>query len=309
MCSSFNPCAAALLNISPDHLEWHKSQEHYCASKFKLFEDAPATRTLILREQELQDYPKLAQSLAHSHAAICVLLKENTQTSKAAVQESSSSDYAYVQEQDLFLECSGEKCRLSSAANLKIKGRHNLENCLMASYLAYSCGLSIEEIREAITSFTALEHRIEFVAQIDSCSFYNDSKATNIDAATQALGAFDDKPLIILLGGHDKGADLSAFAARVLARCKAAICFGEASELFYAALSKAQPEQLQSKTCKLIKASNLKEAFDLSLKELAAGDCVVLSPACSSYDEFNNYQERGRFFKSLVLENVQKGGE
>ena len=165
----------------------------------------------------------------------------------------------------------------------------------MAAYLA---GAELGAIADAVRSFPGVEHRIEFVRTVSGVSFYNDSKATNVDATMKAIDAFD-QPLWIILGGKDKDSDYTVMREALRKKARAALLIGKAADKIAGHLGDSVP---------LIRAETIDRAVALSYEQAAPGDVVLLAPACASFDQFTGYEQRGRVFKSLVNELVEKSG-
>ena len=188
-------------------------------------------------------------------------------------------------------------CKLSY---ISLFGAHNVTNVMLACAAAYYAGISANEIASAVSSFKALEHRIEPCGCIGEVSFFNDSKATNTDAAICALNAFPNTPLIVLLGGYDKGTPLDDLVASVAKVGCRVICFGKAGPRFY--------EAFQSTSVEAVLVQTMEDATLYAAKVAKSGDAVLLSPACASFDEFNSFEHRGEVFKSIVSNLTQKDG-
>jgi UDP-N-acetylmuramoylalanine--D-glutamate ligase len=185
---------------------------------------------------------------------------------------------------------------------LQIKGPHNLQNAYAACAAALACGASANDIREGLRTFAPIEHRFEPVAQINGVSFINDSKATNTDAAIKAIESFaKESQLIVMFGGRDKGTVLDDLVATCVGRCKLAVCYGEAGERFYAALSQGSIDS------RLV--AGFDQAFDTCVSAATIGDTVLLSPACASFDEFACFEARGDAFKAKVAALMAASGK
>jgi UDP-N-acetylmuramoylalanine--D-glutamate ligase len=169
---------------------------------------------------------------------------------------------------------------------------HNVENVMAAAAIAHLAGARLEDIAAAVTSFPGVEHRIEFVRKLDGVDYYNDSKATNVDATLKAIDAFPGD-LWIILGGKDKGSDYTPLRAPLAERAKGALLIGAARPLIQKALAGAVP---------LTDCETLESAVAFARSNAASGDTVLLAPACASFDQFENYEQRGRRFKHLVAE-------
>ena len=158
----------------------------------------------------------------------------------------------------------------------------------------------MNDVADALASFAPLEHRIEPCGSVAGVVCYNDSKATNVDATLKALAAFGEKKPIVLLGGDDKGTDLSELVAQAQRHCKAVVCFGQAGSRFLEAFNHAQLE--------VYEARHLEDALDVALDHAQSGDIIALSPACASFDEFSCFEERGEVFKALVAQRSKERG-
>jgi UDP-N-acetylmuramoylalanine--D-glutamate ligase len=179
---------------------------------------------------------------------------------------------------------------LLERADIRLRGEHNVENVLAASAAAFLVGAAPAEIAAGVRSFPGVEHRLEFVAEIGGVSFFNDSKATNVDATIKALEAFSGG-LFVILGGKDKGSDYAPLISLLRPRAKRALLIGAATEKIAAQLEGAVP---------LERAETLERAVTSAYKHARPGDTVLLAPACASFDQFENYEHRGRVFKQLV---------
>ena len=181
------------------------------------------------------------------------------------------------------------------ASDTRLRGRHNLENIMAAALLAGFAGASNEGIRAAVQSFQGVEHRLEFVRALDGVEYYNDSKATNVDATLKAIAAFPptrQHGLWIILGGKDKGSDYTPLREPLRQAAKGALLIGAAAEKIACQLSGA---------VRLIDCGTLAKAISEARRLAAPGDTAVLAPACASFDQFDNYEHRGRVFKEIVL--------
>ena len=179
---------------------------------------------------------------------------------------------------------------LMTASEIPVRGRHNIENTLAAATACHLAGASLAQIRAAIKTFKAVEHRLEFVREWRGIAFYNDSKATNVDATSKAIEAFDGG-LWIILGGKDKGSDYTVLREPLRAKAKAALVIGAAAGKIENQLAGAVP---------LLQSVTLDAAIATASSQATAGDTVLLAPACASFDQFDSYEHRGRVFKSIV---------
>ncbi len=280
-----HPYVGILLNITPDHLSWHRSHKNYALAKIKLFQNMDA-HDLIVVDAEDEGIEEFSELIYTDDRRIC----------RVAFEDRGDADASFVREGMLVVRLGGAENELVRADELKISGHHNVINALCAATAALFAGAAPAHVREGLRSFEALEHRIEPCGTIDGVRFYNDSKATNTDAVEKALTAFPDDDVVLLLGGHDKGTPLESFAHTVMDSARAVVCFGDARDRFMEALDKADIEGDVDIAC----ADHLRDAVDVARSLAKQGDVVLLSPACSSFDEFSGYEERGRAFKEYL---------
>jgi UDP-N-acetylmuramoylalanine--D-glutamate ligase len=180
---------------------------------------------------------------------------------------------------------------LMNAKDIPLRGRHNIENSMASSISAWLAGASLQQIAAAIHSFPGVEHRLELVREIDGVEYYNDSKATNVDATLKAIGAFE-RGLWIILGGKDKNSDYTVLREPLHAKARAALLIGAAAQKI--------AEQLGGHSVPLLQCGNLAAAVQKAFRSAEPGDTVLLAPACASFDQFENFEQRGRIFKELV---------
>lgn len=180
-------------------------------------------------------------------------------------------------------------------SEILIPGEHNIENALAAATAASFCGVTRPIIAQVLKTFSGVEHRIELVSQVNGVDYYNDSKATNPDSTIVAINSFPDRGIVLLLGGRDKGVGLDAMCNKIKERVKAVVLLGEAKERFH-------DELLLHNYQNIHLVDDLKQAVLLSAKLALANDVVLLSPACASFDMFNDFEERGKVFKQIVME-------
>lgn len=200
----------------------------------------------------------------------------------------------------LRVEYGDDSIELVAASSLHIKGEHNAGNALAAASAALAAGVAPEHVRRGLRSFQPLEHRLEPCGDIAGVSFFNDSKATNVDATLKALSAFPAKTAVFLLGGHDKGTDLDELVREASQTCSGVVCFGAAGERFAEAFASAKAD------IACVRAAHMEDALDVALSMAEPGQSIVLSPACASFDEFDSFEHRGRVFKQLVDFRAQR---
>lgn len=289
----FAPQVAVLLNITPDHLYWHMTFDAYAEAKKNIYRHLDDTHgTLVI------------DAVCDVTRACVKEFKEKTERGFSyiplgcgdgldcsMIDACGSENAAWLSDGMLHVDYKGESVDLVAASSLHIKGEHNASNALAAASAALAAGVAPEVVRRGLRSFKPLEHRLEPCGDIAGVSFFNDSKATNVDATCKALSAFPKGSAIFLLGGHDKGTELDELveAASV---CRAIVCFGAAGQRFFEALSPLDiPVEL---------ADHMEDALDRAIALAQPGNSVVLSPACASFDEFDSFEHRGRVFKQLV---------
>ena len=284
----FAPRVAVLLNVTPDHLEWHHTMEAYAAAKERAFAN--------LGEGDLA-VVSVDDSWCRAVAERCEA--RGVRTCRLSVAgDPGSPCAAFLREGALVVRLDGEEHELVPTSELRIFGLHNAENALAAAAVALEVGVAEKDVRSGLRSFSPIEHRIEPAGTVGGVSFVNDSKATNTDSVEKARTALPSGTIVLMLGGHDKMTDLASLAAAVCERCRVAVCFGAAGERIASALEQARLET--GAALEVDRAPHLREAFDAAVAAARPGETVLLSPACSSFDEFSNMAERGRLFKELV---------
>ena len=283
-----HPRVACLLNVTPDHLEWHGSMQAYADAKERVFRQLDE-RDLAVISVEDEWCRAMAERMQARGLRVCRV---------SVHAELDDACAAFVRDGRLVVRLDGVEHPLVSAQNLNIHGDHNVQNALVAAATAVELGVSDDAVSHGLLSFRPLEHRIEPCGTVAGVQYVNDSKATNVDSVEKALTAFVPGKVVVLLGGHDKGTALNTLAHAVSSRCKAAVCYGEAGER----IAKALRDEDGDMGLLVEQAPHMKEALDAARKLASAGDVVLLSPACSSFDEFTSYQQRGRRFKELVAE-------
>lgn len=280
-----HPRCACLLNITPDHIEWHGSMEAYAAAKEKVFANLTAQDLAVIGDTD-EWCRAIADRLRARGLRTLVVDVEHDQGGPHA---------AFERDGFLVVRIDGVEHVLLRADELRIKGAHNVENALAAASMALELGVSVEDANAGLRAFNPIEHRIEPCGTVGSIHFVNDSKATNPDSVEKALTAFEQGRIVILLGGYDKGLNLDPLARAVAGRVRAAICFGGCGPRFAQACAAAGMGK-----DRVLVAGRLRDAFEAAVSVARPGDTVLLSPACSSFDEFHDMGERGRLFKQLV---------
>ncbi len=284
-----HPKVAILLNVTPDHLSWHRSLEHYEASKMRAFANLdPSDLAILVTDDEA--CAREAAALEVRGLRVCRV---------SAFSRPLGADAAWVGDGELVVELGDARYELGRAEDLHIKGPHNHTNALAAATAALFVGADATSVAEALADFEPLAHRVEPVGSRDGITYIDDSKATNTDAVEKALDAAEAGRTIVLLGGTDKGTDLTSLSEKVAEVCKAAVCYGEAGPRIRAALEAAGFASVES-------AAHMADALDVARGIAVPGDTILLSPACASFDEFSGFEERGDVFQALVAEKAGK---
>ena len=279
----FHAAIVAELNVTPDHIVRHGSMEVYQAMKEKLFAAQTVEDFLVLN----YDDPHTRGMAERAKGRVCFFSRREELTEGATVRADGM----------IVIRWNDEEHVLIAVNELGIPGGHNIENALAAAAMAFFAGVTPAEMRPVLRAFKGVEHRIEFVRTLDGISYYNDSKATNTDSAIKALEAFDGH-IILIAGGDDKLTDLTEFMALVHARVDELILVGDAAERFAVA---AQDAGVSAEH--IHRASyHMEEAVRIAHEIASAGQTVLLSPACASFDMYGGYEERGRDFKRIVNE-------
>jgi len=275
----FHPSIAVILNITPDHLDRHGSFENYARAKERIFAAQHKCDFVVLNA----DNPRAAEAASRSAANVYWFSIEHSVMQGAWLEQGA---VVYRSSPDAATE------NVMPLSGIPLKGAHNVENVLAAVVAARLAGAPAEAIRRAIEAFQAVEHRLEFVASVNGVEFYNDSKATNVDATAKAVAAFESG-IHLILGGKDKGSDYTQLAQLLRARVRAVYTIGSAAA------------KIESQLRGIVSIQSC-ETLDTAVSAAAAaarpGEVVLLAPACSSFDQFENYEHRGRVFKDLVSE-------
>jgi len=273
----FRPRVAAILNLTPDHLDRHRSMAEYKRVKERIFARQTQDDCLVLNYDDLE----VREMASRARSRVCYFSRRN------ALPEG-----VFVSGERIVISWNGMRYDVLNMGEMRIKGAHNVENALAATAVAFFAGAQPLDIAAALRSFAGVEHRIELVATINGVEYYNDSKATNPESSIKALEAFPGN-LILIAGGRDKHTDLSEMMRLVRQKVDHLILLGEAGERFEKAAIAAGVDNIH-----IVK--DMAAAVALSHKIARPPQTVLLSPACASYDMFKNYEERGRVFKDLV---------
>jgi UDP-N-acetylmuramoylalanine--D-glutamate ligase len=275
----FHPWIAVILNITPDHLDRHGTFESYAAAKERIFARQDASDFLVLNADD-----RVTQVCA-SRAKSEVFWFSGT---KAVRRGAFVRDGVIV-----WVEKEGGVTEpVMPVAEIPLKGAHNVENVLAAVCTARLAKIPAESVRASVAGFRAVEHRLEFVRKFNEVEYYNDSKATNVDAAMKAVASFPGG-IHLILGGKDKDSDYATMSDMLKKRVKVVYTVGSAAEKI---------ERQLHGVVKMVSAQTIETAVAEAAKAAMPGDVVLLSPACSSFDQFENYEHRGRVFRQSVME-------
>lgn len=276
---AFRPKGATILNISPDHLDRYRTMKDYIDAKAAIFSRQKKDDFLVLNADD-EDVMNLYDSrLRQRKDSPTIFFFSRNREVKGL----------YYRGGKVYCNISGHQ-ELIDAEDIMIKGMHNLENAMAASAMAILSGCDLDAVRNALKSFGGLEHRLEFVRELNGVRFINDSKGTNVGAVIKSLEGFSE-PVILIAGGRDKAGDFSLMRSIVKEKVKCLILIGEAREKIREALGDLT---------ETILASSLEDAVGLATQVAVNGDVVLLSPACASFDMFRDFEDRGRKFKEIV---------
>lgn len=275
---TFRPDVSAILNITPDHLNRHGTMEEYIRVKESITKNQTAEDWCVLNYED----PQLRRFGQEECVAQVVFF------SSARPVEGG----LYLEGDAIISELDGEKEIVLHTGELQILGRHNHENVMAAIGICRKMGVPMEKIRHACRAFQAVEHRIEFVREVQGVAYYNDSKGTNPDAAIQAVKAMT-RPTVLIGGGYDKGSTYEEWIATFPGRVKLLVLLGQTAPKIAAEAGAMGFEDI-------VYADDLEAAVTIASSYAEPGDAVLLSPACASWGMFKNYEERGRIFKELV---------
>jgi UDP-N-acetylmuramoylalanine--D-glutamate ligase len=271
---TFRPSISVFLNLTPDHLDRHHTMEAYGTAKARLFENQTGDDAAVLNADDAATTP-YAPSLPRVYWF----------SRKQRVAQG-----AHVRGQEIVFRQDGAEEVLLKLEDIPLAGSHNVENVLAAASAARLAGAPVSAIAKGVRSFAGVEHRLEFVSEIAGVRYYNDSKATNVDATLKALDAFPGR-ILIILGGKDKESDYTVLQKPLREKAILALLIGAAAEKI---------ENQISGSVALERAETLERAVETASHAAQRGDVVLLAPACASFDQFQNYEHRGRVFKDLV---------
>jgi len=273
----FKPWIAALLNVTPDHLDRHPTQEEYRAAKQRIFENQTSQDWALINV----DDPVVRAMALSARSGVCEF---------SLIQKVKQG--VYLEGGEIRARMHGREFSIVRREALPMRGDHNVANAMAAMSVGLLCGCSVEDMVRALQSTPTFEHALEVVREWQGITFVNDSKGTNVDATLKALHSFEE-PLVLILGGKDKGGDFSQLADTIKRQVKGVVVIGEATQKIIQALDRIKPITL---------AASLEDAVSQAAAFASRGDVVLFSPACASFDMFRNYHHRGLEFKRVVGE-------
>ena len=271
---TFRPNISVFLNLTPDHLDRHHTLEEYGRAKARIFENQTEADSAVLNADD-----PATTSLAPTKPQVFWFSRR-----QRVVQG------AFVRENEIIFRNGGEEEVVLSLQEIPLPGAHNVENVLAAVAATRLAGAEPMAIAKGVRSFAGVEHRLEFVAEVGGVRYYNDSKATNVDATLKALDAFPGR-ILIVLGGKDKGSDYTVLQRPLREKAILALLIGAAAEKI---------EKQITGSVAIERAGTIERAVEIASHAARPGDVVLLAPACASFDQFQNYEHRGRVFKELV---------
>jgi UDP-N-acetylmuramoylalanine--D-glutamate ligase len=284
----FRPTVAVVLNLMPDHMDRYESFQDYAAAKHRIFRNQTAEDAAVLNADD-----EIIASWARGLSAHVVRFSVERELEEGL----------FLRGREIVSRTGAGERVLLMRDDIRLRGLHNVQNVVAALAVGLACGASPESMRETVRRFSPVEHRLEHVAEIGGVSFYNDSKATNVDAALKALEAFEDAPgsIVLILGGRGKNAPYAPLAPLVEKKARALVLVGEDALRIESELNEFAPE--------VLRATDMREAVRLAHGAAHPGDIVLLAPACASFDMFDSYEHRGRVFKEAVFErmNAERG--
>jgi UDP-N-acetylmuramoylalanine--D-glutamate ligase len=286
-----SPHVAAVLNLSPNHLDRHASMDDYVAAKSNIVRFQTAGDYAIFNADQPQ-----TSDLSHIGQGQPVFFSRQRRVDRGT----------FLDGEQITVRWEGQDRQICALSEIKLLGLHNVENVLAACAIASAAGARVEAMRTAVTSFQGVEHRLELVREIDGVRYYDDSIATSPQRTIAALDSFTD-PIILLAGGREKHLPLERLAEHILQKVRALVLFGEAAPLIEQAVAEQQAGH-PGALLELYRSSDLVEAVQTAARIAEPGDVVLLSPACTSFDMYRDFAARGDHFKSLVrgLEKSQE---
>lgn len=275
----FRPNVALGLNVTPNHMDRYELFSDYAAAKHRLFMNQTADDVAILNADD-----EITASWAKGLKANIVFFSTSKELDEGL----------FLRGNDLVCRANGKEKVLTTRNEMTLRGIHNVQNVLAGLAAGLACGASPESMRETIAGFKAVEHRLEFVRELNEVRFYNDSKATSVDATLKALEALSDGQgkIVLILGGRGKNAPYQPLEELIKANVRKLVLIGEDADNI---------ENQLGKSAEIVRAETMQEAVEKSFESAKKGDSVLLAPACASFDMFDSYEQRGMVFKSTVL--------
>lgn len=283
---SFCPKVAVVMNLTPDHLDRHKTMEAYAAAKANIFKNQGPEEYLLLNKDDAIVAAMAAGAKSHVYYFS---------------QQEILDEGIWLEDGNLVyrLDKNGAPQVLIPAAEIGIVGSHNWQNAMAASLAAILMGQQPEIIAERLRAFKGVAHRMEPVATIDGVLYVNDSKGTNPDSTEKALGSYGERPIVLIAGGRNKGSDMAVLVPLMRAHCRGVVLVGEATGDFIDAFERTGYTDY-------VCADSFEDAVAKAREMAQSGDVVLLSPACASWDMFDNFEQRGDLFKELVKDYAAK---
>ena len=275
----FHPKIAAVLNISEDHLNRHKTMEVYIGMKERIFGNQDEGDFLVLNYDDA-----VTRDMAARSRAKVIFFSRREQLEEGV----------FLDGEQIRAKLFGKDINVLNIHEMKIIGGHNIENALAATAMCLAAGVDAKDIAAGLREFKAVEHRLEYVADRNGVAYYNDSKATNVDSAIKSLEAIS-RPIVLIAGGSDKGSDYSEWVRLFRGRVKHLVVMGEVADKMCEICKTYDFEAFT-------KVNSLREAVAIAAEKAQKGDVVLLSPACASFDMFDDFEQRGRLFKEVVLQ-------
>jgi UDP-N-acetylmuramoylalanine--D-glutamate ligase len=276
---TFRPNVAVALNVTPNHLDRYDFFSDYAAAKHRLFMNQTADDAAVLNADD-----EITLSWAENLKA---------QTNLFSVVKE-LDEGLFLRGHDLVCRANGKEKVLTTRDEIFLRGLHNVENVLASFAAGLACGAAADSMRETVKNFKGVEHRIEFVAEIEGVKFYNDSKATSVDAAVKAVKALSEGggKINLILGGRGKNAPYQPLAELIKGNVRLLVLIGEDANNI---------ERQLKNYAEIVRAEDMKDAVEKSYRNAERGDAVLLAPACASFDMFRSFEERGKIFKQEVL--------
>jgi UDP-N-acetylmuramoylalanine--D-glutamate ligase len=281
----FRPRVAVILNLTPDHLDRHGSMENYVNAKAAIFANQRPSDWTVLN----YDNPRTA-ALARRTPGTVIFFSRRHRLEQGV----------FVHKGQILVRDNGVETPVSATQAIFLPGAHNLENALAAVAAGWALNVGVAPLARALAGFRGVPHRLEVIGQIGGVRYVNDSKATNPEAACRALEAYAE-PIVLIAGGRNKGNDFNAFMEKAREKVRVLIVLGECAEEIVRAAERAGIRQV-------LRAADLPGAVALARNVALPGEVVLLSPACTSWDMFNNYEERGDLFRRVVQELAREAG-